>query len=208
MYRSTASKLRLVNPACIINFSPAINCADGTCFSTIEPLPFTDTEQCGITFQGNARLLHVAEARTYGKHTQTLSDAEVIRNATKCSITTNEFQTLPEIRGEIQFSVANTHFYVPDQIQIVADHELPLIKQISPEEVTRLVQVEVKSNGTVRKLRCQFTFPHRTSLSTPISQNILVPYSYDVSLRSCHPWSYLPFPPIPTTQPSYALLIT
>ena len=71
-------------------------------------------------------------------HAQTLSDAGVIRNATKCSLTTNEFQTLPEIRGEIQSTIVNTHFYVPDQIQIVADHEIPLIKQISPEEVTRL----------------------------------------------------------------------
>ena len=145
MYRSTASKLRPVNPACTINFPPAINCADGTCFSTIEPLPFSDTEHYGcITFQGHARLLHVAEAQPDGKLTQTLSDAGVIRNATKCSITTNEFQTLPEIRGEIQSTVVNTHFYVPDQIQIVADHEIPLIKQISPEEEVTLLD-EVKS---------------------------------------------------------------
>ena len=71
----------------------------------------------------------------------------MIRNATKCSITT-EFQTLPEVRGEIQATVVNTHFYVPDQIQIVADHEIPLIKQVSPEEeVTRLD--ELKSNVMV-----------------------------------------------------------
>ena len=77
-------------------------------------------------------------------HTQTLSDAGVIRNATKCSITTNGFQTLPEIRGEIQSTIVDTHFYVPDQIQIAADHEIPLTKQISPEEVTRLDEVKSK----------------------------------------------------------------
>ena len=68
----------------------------------------------------------------------------MIRNATKCSITTNELQTLPELRGEIQSTIVNTHFFVPDQIQIVADHEIPLIKQISPEEITRLDEVKSK----------------------------------------------------------------
>jgi len=104
---------------------------------------------------GTLRLYHLPGTRQittrcriangWETHTQTLFDAGVIRNATKCSITTNEFQTLPEIRGEIQSTIVNTHFYVPDQIQIVADHEIPLIKQISPEEeVTRLDEVKSK----------------------------------------------------------------
>jgi len=38
-----------VNPACTIKFPPAINCADGTCFSTIEPLPSSDTEHYGLS---------------------------------------------------------------------------------------------------------------------------------------------------------------
>ena len=72
------------------------------------------------------------------------------RSNTQCqkySITTNELQTLPELHGEMQSAIVNTHFYVPDQIQIVADHELPLIKQISQEEFKRLY--EVKSKLTV-----------------------------------------------------------
>ena len=139
MYRFTASKLKRVNPTYTINFPPATNCANGTCFSTIEPLPFSDTNIGCITFQSQARL-RCRSANGWAIHTQTLSDAGAIRNATKCSITTNELQTLRELRGEIQSTIVNTHFYVPDQIQIV-DHEIPLIKQISPE-VTRL---EVKS---------------------------------------------------------------
>jgi len=65
-----SQQVEIVNPACTINFPPATNCANGTCFSTIEPLPFSDTEHCGcITFQGHARLLHVTEARMDGKLT-------------------------------------------------------------------------------------------------------------------------------------------
>ena len=39
-------------------------------FSTVEPLPFSDTEHCGcITFQSHARLLHAFAARTDGQLT-------------------------------------------------------------------------------------------------------------------------------------------
>jgi len=49
-------------------------------------------ESCQITTRCHS-------ANGWETHTQTLSDTGVIQNATKCSITTNEFQTLPEIRG-------------------------------------------------------------------------------------------------------------
>ena len=60
------------------------------------------------------------------------------------SITTNDFQTLTKHHGDIKSEIITMYFYVPDEIQIVADHDVPLIKQISPEEVTRIDEVESK----------------------------------------------------------------
>jgi hypothetical protein len=37
-----------------------------------------------------------------------------------------------------------THFHIPDKISVVADHEIPLIKEITPEEVARLYDVKSK----------------------------------------------------------------
>ena len=60
------------------------------------------------------------------------------------SITTNDFQTLTKHHGDIKSEIITMYFYVPDEIQIVADHDVPLIKQISPEEVTRIDEVKSK----------------------------------------------------------------
>ena len=146
MYQFTASKLKRVSQAYTINFPPATNCADTTCFS--------NNRNPTLQRHGKLWLYHLPEPRQitsrcrsangWATETQTLSDAGVIRNATKCSITTNELKTIPELHGEIQSTIVNTHFYVPEQIQIVADHEIPLIKQVTPEEVTRLDEVKSK----------------------------------------------------------------
>jgi hypothetical protein len=66
---------------------------------------------------------------------ETLSDTGLIFNSTKCSITTNKLRTLSEIHGGMHSTIDATHFYIPDKIMVVADHEVPLIKQITPEEV-------------------------------------------------------------------------
>jgi hypothetical protein len=160
MCQFTVSKLKPVNQAYISRCPLATNCADGTCFSTIETLPSSDmghwfyhlSEPCQITSC-------CPNANRWTTHTETLSDTGVIQNVSKCTITINELQTLQELHGEIQSTIVITHFYVPDQIEIVADHEIPLIKQISPEEVTRLDDVK-SSHGALTKFRCRFAFPH------------------------------------------------
>ena len=57
---------------------------------------------------------------------------------TTVTITTNELRTLPELHGKTQSAVSSTHIYVPDKISIVADHEIPLIKELLPPEVKQL----------------------------------------------------------------------
>ena len=76
--------------------------------------------------------------------TETLSDAGIIRNASRCSITTNELRTLPKLHGKTQSAISSTHIYIPDKISIVADHEIPLIKELLPAEVKQLEDVKSK----------------------------------------------------------------
>jgi hypothetical protein len=66
----------------------------------------------------------------------------VILNSSKCTINTSELRTLPEFHGEIQSTIDTVHFYVPESIAVIANHEIPLIKEISSGEVK---QLEVKS---------------------------------------------------------------
>ena len=65
----------------------------------------------------------------------------LIIKVSKCSITTNELRTLPELHGEIQSTIDNIHFYIPDHISVVADHEITLIKETS-SEILRLDDVK------------------------------------------------------------------
>ena len=51
---------------------------------------------------------------------------------------------LPELHGEIQENIDHANFYVPDQLSIVANHEVPLIQETSSEEVARLDEVKSK----------------------------------------------------------------
>jgi hypothetical protein len=62
----------------------------------------------------------------------------------KCSITTNELRTLPEIHGEMHSTIDTTRFHIPDKISVIADHEIPLIKEITPGEVARLDHIKSK----------------------------------------------------------------
>ena len=68
----------------------------------------------------------------------------MILNASSCWITTNELRTLPELHGKTQSAVSSTHIYVPDKISIVADHEIPLIKELLLAEVKQLEDVKSK----------------------------------------------------------------
>ena len=95
------------------------------------------TEQRQVT-------LRCPSTNGWTSRTETLSDAGIIQNASSCSITTNELRALPELHGKTQSAISSTHIYVPDKISIVADHEIPLIKQLLPAEVKQLEEVKSK----------------------------------------------------------------
>jgi hypothetical protein len=41
-------------------------------------------------------------------------------------------------------TIDTTHFHIPGKISVIADHEIPLIKEITPEEFARLYDIKSK----------------------------------------------------------------
>ena len=88
--------------------------------------------------------LRCPKANGWTTHTTSLAEVGQIFNATRCSITAEEIRTLPELHGEMQENINTANLYVPDQLSIVANHEIPLIQETSPQEVARLDEVKSK----------------------------------------------------------------
>ena len=62
---------------------------------------------------------------------QILSGAGLIQNATRCTITTGEIRTLPELHGVARANLVAPSVYVPDSSPILAKHEFPALKRRS-----------------------------------------------------------------------------
>jgi len=97
--------------------------------------------------------------------TEMLSGAGIICNASRCSITTGEIRTLPDLQGTTWTELHSLHFYTPDKFSIVAEHEVKLLEEATPATVEQLDKV--KSQLT----KSQLTFDpdlllhiHKTSL--------------------------------------------
>ena len=73
--------------------------------------------------------------------TELLYEAGLILNASTCSITTEELRTFTELQGSMQTTLDTPHVYIPDKVSTVADHELPLLEQITPREIQQIEEV-------------------------------------------------------------------
>jgi len=67
-----------------------------------------------------------------------------IFNATRCSIITEEIRTLPELHGQVQEKNDTGKLCILVKLPIVANHEIPLMQETSPEEVVLLDEVKSK----------------------------------------------------------------
>jgi len=56
-------------------------------------------------------------------------------------MTTEELRTFPELHGSMQTTLNTPYFYIPDKVSTVADHEIPLLEQITPREVQQIDEV-------------------------------------------------------------------
>ena len=84
------------------------------------------------------------QANGWINHTASLAEVRQIFNASHCSIINTDIRNSPELHGAMQENNDNTKFYIPDQPSIVADHEIPFISEMSPEEVARLDEIKSK----------------------------------------------------------------
>jgi len=99
--------------------------------------------------------------------TQTLSGAGLIHNATRCTITTGEIRTLPELHGVARTNLVAPSVYVPDRSPILAKHELPRVEEALAPGVKDLDQLKYRLETQQKLLdvetlvHIQKTAPHR-----------------------------------------------
>ena len=75
------------------------------------------------------------------RHPQHVYGNGVIHNTSQCLLTTDKFQTLPDTIGNTQATIDPTKLYVPDQVAIVANHELQALEEAIPPEIAQLDDV-------------------------------------------------------------------
>jgi len=73
--------------------------------------------------------------------TELLFEVGLILNASTCSVTTDEFRTFPELHGSKQTTLDTPHCYIPDKVLTVADHEIPVLEQITRKEIQQIDEV-------------------------------------------------------------------
>jgi len=79
--------------------------------------------------------------KAWTSSTYILYGNDVIYNTSQCLLTTDKFETLPDIIGNIQATVDPTKLYVPDQVAIVTNHELQALEEAIPSETPQLDDV-------------------------------------------------------------------
>jgi hypothetical protein len=67
-------------------------------------------------------------------YTDTFSGNCVITNAARCSVSTTQMHTLPELHETSETTLNTLHLFVPEEIFIVTDHETN-----ATENITRIV---------------------------------------------------------------------
>ena len=78
---------------------------------------------------------------TWETHTQMLSGAGLIRNATICAITAGEVRTLPELHGTARTNLDTPSVYTPEELQILTVLEMPDVEMARSTYVNELDQL-------------------------------------------------------------------
>jgi hypothetical protein len=98
-------------------------------------------------------------------YTETLSGNGVITNATRCSVSTTQMQTLPELHKTSEATLNTLHLYVPEKISVVTDHETRILEKISLELIQQLNDVKSRVMASPRNLDVDSTVHvHHASL--------------------------------------------
>lgn len=96
--------------------------------------------------------LRCQNSNHWTSYTATLSGAGLISNASRCSISTKEIHTLPELHGSSQATLDTPHMHLPDKISIIASHETPLLEYITSAEIKRLNDINSQAEESPQTL--------------------------------------------------------
>jgi hypothetical protein len=89
---------------------------------------------------------------TWISTTKLLHDNGLIYNLSDCLLTTEQFQTLPQMRGNTHTAPEALRMYTPDRVAIIANHELRTLEEAVPAQVTQLDDVRSQAASARRML--------------------------------------------------------
>ena len=119
--------------------------------------------------------------------TRTLAGAGLIHNATRCSITSGEIRTLPELHGVAHADLIAPSVYVPGSSPILSKHELPRVeKALTPgvndlDQLKDRLETEQKSLDVDMLVHIQKATPPR---ETPPHWHLIIT-AVSCALKSC-----------------------
>ena len=82
--------------------------------------------------------------------TMSLTVAGIIHNATRCSISSDEFQTFPELRGATREELKAPTLHLPDNIPVVSDFELKQLREIPPLATRQLDDIHDRVTASMQ----------------------------------------------------------
>jgi hypothetical protein len=82
--------------------------------------------------------------------TLSLTGAGLIQNATRCSISSDEFQTFPEPHGATREELRVPPLHLPDNITVVTDFELTQLREIPPLAKRQLNDIRDRVTASIQ----------------------------------------------------------
>ena len=119
-------------------------------------------ERSGLSVPGTSASCYTLP----GNRRQDTPHRDTLRNRnytqpSRCSISTSQIRTLPDLQGTSRTEMHPSHFYIPDRLSIVAQHEVKLIE----EAVEQLNEIKTKLTETQLMYDLDsLIHTHRTSL--------------------------------------------
>ena len=119
--------------------------------------------------------LRCIESHNQVLRTLSLTGAGLLLNATRCFITSDEFQIFPKLHGTTQTKVNVPTLHLPDSITVVMDFELQQLKDIPPLETHQLNDVHDRVIASLQTCDVEsLLHAHQTSLFQERRTNNLI----------------------------------
>ena len=94
-----------------------------------------------------------------------LNGPGLLHNSSKCYVTSNEFQLLPELHGTTQSELDFPRIYLPDNIPVATEHEIQQLQGLTPKAVQQLGEISSKVTAPQHTFELDSLLHiHRTSL--------------------------------------------